>query len=49
MTYKEAIKKIESITNEVPEIDLGNYTSQEIEDTVKMTNDIWQILQESTE
>tara|TARA_R110000744_G_scaffold251755_1_gene367622 strand:+ start:1396 stop:1545 length:150 start_codon:yes stop_codon:yes gene_type:complete len=49
MDYKEAIKEIEARMNETPEIGLSNYTPEEVEATVNMTNDIWQIVQDATE
>jgi antitoxin component HigA of HigAB toxin-antitoxin module len=49
MTYKEAIKEIDNLLNETPELNLQNYTHDEVADTVELTNEIWAVLQNATE
>lgn len=49
MTYKEAIKQIEDLYVTVPEMNISNYTHEEVIDTLELTNQIWQILQSATE
>jgi antitoxin component HigA of HigAB toxin-antitoxin module len=49
MTYKEAIKEIENLLNVTPELNLQNYTHEEVADTVDLTNEIWAVLQNAND